>query len=385
MTPFQAATHPDPYGYYQQLRQHSELWFDPGLGLWIASSARAVEAIAAHPDCLVRPPGEPVPCAIAHGSAGQVFGDLMRMNEGERHRCPRRVIAPVLASIGAASIAHSVMRLFDSPGDPFEELNALIFTLPVSVVADLLGFACGQLQEVAERTRDFVACLSPLSDEAQLHAADVAAVRLGDLFNGLLCSEGKERGVLDHIYSQHQSGDWPDRDALIANVIGLLSQTCEASAGLIGNTLVALQQQPGLLQSVRQAPQRAVELVAEVARHDSPVQNTRRFVAARCTVGDRVLAAGDTVLLLLASANRDPWANPDPDSFQLDRPARRTFSFGYARHECPGQQLALSIASHAIQALLRRQPAFSADTLQWRYLPSLNGRIPRFYHQEHTQ
>ena len=38
MTPFQAATHPDPYGYYQQLRQHSELWFDPGLGLWIASA-----------------------------------------------------------------------------------------------------------------------------------------------------------------------------------------------------------------------------------------------------------------------------------------------------------------------------------------------------------
>ena len=385
MTPFQATTHPDPYSYYQQLRQHGELWFDPALGLWIASSARAVEAVAAHPDCRVRPLAEPVPGAIAQGPAGRVFGHLMRMNEGERHRCPRGVIAPVLASTGAASIADSVVRLLDSPHDPFEDLNALIFTLPVSVVASLLGFASSQLQEVAECTRDFVACLSPLSDETQLHAADVAAARLGDMFNGLLSGEGKESVVLDHIYRQHQAGVWPDRDALIANLTGLLSQTCEAGAGLIGNTLVALQQHPGLLQSVQQAPQRAIELVAEVARHDSPVQNTRRFVAARCTVGDRVLEAGDTVLLLLASANRDPWANPDPDSFLLDRPARRTFSFGYARHECPGQQLALLIASHAIQALLRRQPAFSAGALRWRYLPSLNGRIPSFYHQEHAQ
>ena len=385
MTPFEAATHPDPYAYYRQLRQHSELSFDAGPGLWIASSARAVKAIAAHPDCRVRPLAEPVPGAIAQGPAGQVFGHLMRMNEGERHACPRRAIAPVLASIGAASIADSVERVFGSLDDPLDDLNALMFSLPVSVMANLLGFAPGQWHEVAAHTRDFVACLSPLSDSAQLQAADGAAVRLGALFNGLLSDGGQQCAVLQQIYSQHLTGAWPGRDAVIANLTGLLSQTCEASAGLIGNTLVALHKHPGLLQQVLQAPQLAPALVAEVARHDSPVQNTRRFVAARCTIGDCVLEAGDSVVLLLASANRDPWANPDPDSFLLDRPARRTFSFGYARHECPGQQLALSIAAHTFQALLRLQPAFNAEDLLWRYLPSLNGRIPSFYHQELAQ
>ena len=45
MTPFEAATHADPYDYYARLRRHSELVFDADLGLWIASGARVVEAI----------------------------------------------------------------------------------------------------------------------------------------------------------------------------------------------------------------------------------------------------------------------------------------------------------------------------------------------------
>ena len=55
MTPFEAATHTDPYVYYSGLRRHNGLLFDADLRLWIASSAKVVEAILGHPDCRVRP------------------------------------------------------------------------------------------------------------------------------------------------------------------------------------------------------------------------------------------------------------------------------------------------------------------------------------------
>ncbi|WP_449100757.1 cytochrome P450 [Pseudomonas veronii] len=385
MTPFEAATHADPYVYYSGLRRQNGLLFDGDLRLWIASSAKAVEAILGHPDCRVRPLNEPIPPAIAQGVAGMIFGRLMRMNEGPQHLCPRMAIEPALASVETESIADIVSRVVETLDNPVENLDELMFTLPVSVIAALIGLPSSRLQEVARLTRDFVACLSPLSDEIQLGEANSGATRLSQLFSALLSNDDESSRLLSHIWSGCEATAWRDHDALIANMIGLLSQTCEATAGLIGNTLVALHRNPDLIKDMQPTPVLVADLVEEVARYDSPVQNTRRFVAKRCTIGGSVLEAGDTVLVLLASANRDPYANPDPDSLLLKRTQRRTFSFGSGRHECPGQQLALTIASETILAWLHRQPASSARPYRWIYLPSLSGRIPQFYRDRETQ
>ena len=376
MTPFEAAAHAAPYTYYSRLRQKKGLFFDTDLGLWVACEAAAVEAILQHPDCRVRPGHEPVPPAIAHGPAGGVFGKLMRMNEGARHQCPRAVIEPTLMAVPAQNVATLVCSLVGRVEHSAEGFNGLMFSLPVSVLAALMGFQADQLQTVARLTRDFIACLSPLSNASQLRRADVAANRLGQMLNTLLNDQLPKSDFLADICRACTASNWQDQDALIANLIGVLSQTCEAGAGLIGNTLVALQQQPGLLEEVTRTPTQINELVAEVARFDSPVQNTRRFVTRQCTIGDSVLHAGDTVLLLLASANRDPHSNPDPDRFLLRRTHRKIYSFGHARHQCPGQQLALTIAAQSILALLQQPATSLIPQLRWSYLPSLNGRIP---------
>lgn len=366
MTPLEAATHADPYAYYARLRRNEELLFDAELGLWVASRAETVEAVLAHPDCRVRPPHEPVPPAIAQRAAGQVFARLMRMNEGAAHRCPRAIIEPALAALDAQQMAVVVKQLSARMNTPDEWM----FTLPASVVARLLGVPSEHLKTVADLTRDFVACLSPLSSAAQLQNADAGASQLRQMFSGVL----EETGLLALI----RRGDWQDAEVLNANLIGLLSQTCEATAGLIGNTRLLLSRRPDLVEQIQRAPTLVTALVEEVARYDSPVQNTRRFVAGRCTIGRRVVEAGDTILVLLAAANRDPDANPDPDTFQLERAQRRVFSFGSGRHHCPGQTLALTIASHAILAMLQRQPSLFASAIAFSYWPSLNGRIPRF-------
>ncbi|MGK9419677.1 cytochrome P450 [Pseudomonas cedrina] len=385
MTPFEAVTEADPYVYYAGLRQQNGLLFDTPLRLWIASSANAVEAVLRHPDCRVRPLNEPVPAAIAQSAAGRVFGQLMRMNDGARHLCPRMAIEPALAAVDPQGLAGTVSRVVEGLDNPGDNLDQLMFTLPVCVIASLIGVPPRQLREVAKLTRDFVACLSPLSDDFQLGKANGAATRLSQVFSELLNKEAEASCLLSALRNSGESSAWKDPDGLIANLIGLLSQTCEATAGLIGNSLVALQRQPDLLETLRATPLLAAELVAEVARFDPAVQNTRRFVAKRCTVEGRVLEAGDSVLVLLASANRDPAANPDPDRFLLNRPGRRTFGFGSGRHECPGRQLAVTIAAEAILAWLHRQPAASARVYQRRYLPSLNGRIPQFEQDRRTQ
>lgn len=362
MNPISATTHADPYPYYAELRAAGGLTFHPDLKLWVASSARAVCAVLAHADCRVRPAQEPVPKAIAGRMAGKVFGQLMRMNDGERQRCPRSAIEPELAALDLETInALVAARLITADADG---VYKAMFRGPVCVVAALLGFTPAQARVVSKLTADFVACLSPLSDDLQLAAADAAAEQLRGYFIELLAEPASN---LLRAIQQRFAGDG---ETLIANLIGLCSQTFEACAGLIGNTLLALRRQPALRGESIEA------LLGEVQRFDPPVQNTRRFVAAPCEIAGVRVEAGDVILVLLASANRDPALNAQPEQFLVQRENRRSFSFGSGRHECPGQALAMSIAGATVREVLKN--GTDLNRLNWHYKPSLNGRIPIF-------
>lgn len=371
MDPITAATHPDPYPYYASLRAKGGLTFDQQVQSWIASSAEAVCAVLRHADCHVRPPQEPVPKAIAGRPAGQVFGHLMRMNEGERQRCPRSAIAPGLQDIDRQQVRAWVRAGFIEDGAA--GLHHAQFIGPVAVVAALLGFSPADSRLLSALTRDFVACLSPLSDAAQLHAAHRATGQLQVLFRKRIEANDSASAWLTGI-CQGFAGVAPND--LVANLIGLLAQTHEATAGLIGNALLALIRDPALLHRIREEPTLIGPLQAEVQRFDPPVQNTRRFVVARCDILGVSLEPEEAIVVLLASANRDPALNPQPDLLLTDRLNRRSFSFGAGRHECPGQTLAMDIAAASLATILERAP--QPDRLDWRYRPSVNGRIPVF-------
>ncbi|TVT79741.1 cytochrome P450 [Pseudomonas sp. H3(2019)] len=369
MDPIIAATHTDPYPYYASLRADGGLSFHQGLGLWVASSAQTVAAVLAHPDCKVRPTHEPVPNAIAQGYAGKVFGQLMRMNDGERQRCPRSAIQPGLEVIDTDEVGTLVRARLISPFA--DGLHKAMFMGPVCVVAALLGFTPAEGRTLSNLTADFVACLSPLSSPAQLDTAHAAAEQLNGYFKERLSAQDHQSPLLEGIRQRME-----DPDTLRANLIGLLSQTYEATAGLIGNAVLALIRNPPLKAEMQRDPARVKDLLAEVQRHDPSVQNTRRFVSAPCEIDGVSLKPRDVILVLLASANRDPQLNDNPDALILDRPTRRSFTFGTGRHQCPGQTLALSIGSATLAEILTHNGLL--DQLAWDYRPSLNGRIPVF-------
>ena len=159
----------------------------------------------------------------------------------------------------------------------------------------------------------------------------------------------------------------------------MLSQSYEATAGLIGNAIVALARQPTLLGEVRVLTNGWEQLVHEISRYDSPVQNTRRFVVEPTAIGGVDLLPGAVVLLVLAAANRDPHANPDPERLRLERPDRCVFSFSRGAHACPGEAHARTIAATALAALLDASPDDALTGLAWTYKPSTNGRLPVFH------
>ncbi len=378
------ASHINPYPHYQAIREAGALQFDPELGIWIASSAEVVQMILEMESCVVRPPAEKIPSNIAAGKAGEVFGHLVRMNEGRTHQPAKHVLQTTLQSIDFnLSEVHASALLTKLAGDHALQsglhLNRWMVAFPVSVVGHLCGFADAQLAPLVCLMDQFVAALSPLSRVEQIEQAHQAADQLHASFVQLLKdTPAVPTSFLHRLQLEAAQSAWSNNAVIVSNLIGLLSQTYEATAGLIGNSLVSLQARPELREQLVDAPEKLHELIAEVVRFDPSVQNTRRFVTENIDIAGHTLKAGDVVLLLLAAANRDPAFNEHPETFLLERRQRRSFTFSHGRHQCPGQQLAMSITSCALSFVLANSQAAQWQALRWQYRPSLNGRIPLF-------
>jgi cytochrome P450 len=238
--------------------------------------------------------------------------------------------------------------------DAQEQLADFAFHLPVYVLGSLLGIPDAMLHQCALWIGDFVACLAPASSSEQLERGKQAAAQLRDAFGSLLNAQQSQSsaGLLIALARAARQVGREDADSIIANGIGFLSQAYEATAGLIGNTLLALASRAEARSAAVAHPSYLDNAIQETLRYDPPIQNTRRFLAQDGIVAGQEMQAGATILLVLAAANRDPQANPAPAHFDLWRKNRRSFTFGLGAHACPGEALAPIIAKAGVEQLM---------------------------------
>jgi cytochrome P450 len=372
LDPLAAVVHADPYPYYATLVDGPALSRDDRLGLWIAARASTVTEVLTHPGCAVRPLAEPVPAVIAGSPVGTIYGAMVRFNDGARHDSLKQTLSDTLAVLDVAEVRHRSRQLAQTlagelrPHTSRPALVEFIVRLAPSVVATMLGAPAGQLRDVARWTSAFVAATAPGPSAAVVRDGASAAERLTEHGRAWATRDG-------WLATLARDARAHDRDRVVANGLGLLWQAYDATAALIGNTLIALGRLPDV-----PADHAMTRIVAEVARHDAPVQNTRRFLTVDAVLGGERLNRGDVVLVVLAAANRDPAANADPARFDPSRPSPAVFTFGHGPHACPGATLATTIATAGVETLLSLGVAPAALAREVVYRPSLNIRMPRF-------
>lgn len=380
-SPIAAVTHPDPYPYYREMLATRPLHRDPSLGLWVAASAEAVTAVLTSPLVRVRPPAEPVPAALRGSPLAEIFGRLVRMTDGPGHGRMKQVVAGALGTLdgdgvraSAARWARILLERIDAKSPA--GVDEFARSLSAHAIADLLAVPDAAVASVEHRVHQYVIAVAPGADAARLEHGKAAAGHLIETVGAAVA--GARAGLPAALGREAEQAGVADRATVVANAIGFMTQAYEATTGLIGNTLRALAAQPALRASVAVDPTQLPSVIREVLRHDAPVQNTRRFLADDGMIAGQRMAAGDTVLVVLAAANHDAAANPRPERFEVERAGRRTFTFGAGSHACPGETLAVSIARAAVERLLA--DGLDLDALPARpvYHPSGNVRIPLF-------
>lgn len=380
--PIAAVTHPDPYPYYSLLVAERPMAFDSALGCWVATSATACAAALASERCRVRPVAEPVPPALAGLAAGSMWSRWARMTDGPGHLLVKRALAATLADSGSRIEAHAGRAaralLEGSALEGGARIDHFLARLSSHALAPVLGFDEARCFEVAEAVIDLVRGTAPEASPEALARGEVAARELGDRVRGFASrsrpGDGACAAALAHRLERE---GLEDGEVAIANAIALLWQATDATAGWIGNSMVALARHTELRSAVMRDRRLLDPLLAEVLRWDPPVQNTRRFVATAGPVAGAELAAHDTVLVVLAAANRDPRLNADPARFDVSREARRSLTFGHGPHACPGDVAAAAIARAGVNALLDEPNDWDRMAVV-RYRPSRNVRVPEF-------
>ncbi|MFE9189806.1 cytochrome P450 [Micromonospora sp. NPDC007208] len=262
------------------------------------------------------------------GTLAWLRATVSRFSPPERHGERRAVVVAALAPLNPDNLRHDAARLtmdvLDRAGDCFDVIRELARPVPLRALADRLGFA----DPAAAGTAVAVVATAyhPGVDPALTARADRAVAALL-----ALAPQGPP--------------------AVRANLIGLLVQACDATAGLIGAAAHHL-----LPPATPQAPTTAgtADLLAEVLRLDPPVRATRRVTVDGVRLGGQDLPAGSPVLLRFDAANRDPQAFTEPARFQPGRPGAGLLTFGTGERGCPGDRHALALATGVLDVLRER-------------------------------
>ncbi|HFE45306.1 MAG TPA: cytochrome P450 [Nannocystis exedens] len=172
-------------------------------------------------------------------------------------------------------------------------------------------------------------------------------------------------------------------EEVAAMIFLLLLAGHETTVNLIGSGTLALLDNPSQFELLREDPTLAELAVEELLRFTNPVeQASPRYAKEPIELYDRVIRRGEIVVLVLASANRDPEVFNRADELDITRTPNRHLAFGHGVHYCLGAPLARMEGRIAVNALLARFPgvrlAVPRDRIEWRRSTLLRGtkRLP---------
>ncbi|MEV6950339.1 cytochrome P450 [Streptomyces sp. NPDC051183] len=388
----------DPYPAYAALRDKGSVHrvLVPGSGeTWLVLGRDEVRAALTDPR---------LRNDIRHSSSwqddgGHAIGLNMLQTDGAQHARLRTLVAREFTAGRVQALRPRVQQIADAlldglldalpQGGAADLVAEYALPLPLTVICELLGVPAGDQQDfrtwsneivapsspaaagaaVAEMTGYFAALIrrkgsAPAGGPTANPDADPAVDPGADLMGALVAASAREDGL--------------SPEELLGMAFLLLVAGHETTVNLISGGVLNLLRHPDQLAALRADPGLLDGAVEEMLRYEGPVTAAAfRFAAEPVEIGGTLVPAGDSVMLSLAAASRDPRHFPDPDRFDIRRAPRGHLAFGHGVHHCLGAPLARVEGSIALATLLRRLPglalAAAPESLTWRSGTMLRG------------
>ena len=373
------ATLIDPYPAYRKLRETAP-WYEHPDGYTVVSRYDDVMAALSSPAIGYEDdPIAGVASRTGEGSFANNIGSwLLSMND-PRHAALRRLIGPAFLPRKVERLRAGIIERVNGAFDRIEAegaaeaLQDIAFEIPSQVICELMGVSPAERPHLAKLTADVAALLFEASPSQHMIDAGNAAVKDIDAFFEAQVAD-RRRNPGDDLISTMvgvaaASDDVSDYE-LLANVHFMYGAGYEETHCFIASGMFHLLANPALATRLACDGDGGVAVQQELLRYDTPLQATLRMVRENCVVNGHPLEAGQTLQLLLGSANRDENAFRDPDTLNADRPPEpRIASFGGGNHHCAGHPLARMVSMEIFKELTRRPIEIAVPPTEVRWRP----------------
>ncbi len=246
--------------------------------------------------------------------------------------------------------------------------------LPMDVISEMLGVPAAD-RDGLRRQADLV--VHREEGVAGVPPAGLAAAAgMIQYFAGLLAQRRRtpRDDLLGALLAAELEGDRLSDREVIGFLFLMIIAGNETTTKLLGNALYWLGRHPGERDKLRADPTLIPRWVEETLRYDNSTQALARSVTRDLELHGEKLAAGDRVLLLLGSANRDERVFPRADAYDILRDTSASLSFGHGTHFCLGAALARLEARVALEEVQRRLPDWEVDASRLVRVHSINVR-----------
>jgi cytochrome P450 len=369
----------DPYPFYEARRAEGTVVWDDTAQAWLALSYDAAREVLGGSGWNSDPLANPLARAAIDPLSADFLAGSMLFADGARHTRLRTAVRDVFTRSFAANLRAGVeaitAALIDEPevGVPFDFMADIALPLPIAVIGGWLNLQPATARLLRELSPVIIRMLGALADPDEIAAGAAAGAALMAEFLPLAADRRTHPG--DDLLSFIAADPDISLDEVVATAILISVAGHETTANMLGagisTLLTPAEDGSRVLDRIDPADP---ALVTELLRLHGPVQSTVRTATTDHTIAGTRIAAEDTLLVVVAAANRDPAVFDQPDQFRLDRHAAAPLSFGYGAHYCLGAAVAQLELTTAIPKILNRQPVL-AGSVQWRDTAAIRGPL----------
>ncbi|HEU5376497.1 MAG TPA: cytochrome P450 [Ktedonobacteraceae bacterium] len=246
-----------------------------------------------------------------------------------------------------ALVKHNQAEILHDFAYPFVgKMMASILGIPQEDCEQIITWSCDIEQLLVESSHSLEQITQWLPELAELieylrhRSTQQQHYAPGDFFQSLVAAWQQEQQL--------------DRDDVLSNIVFLLLASIAATAQLIGKAFYTLLCHPEQYQLLQAHPHLITPALEELLRFDGPIVYTQRLARTDFELYNQQIKAGQSVLVCLAAANRDPAQFSYPDRLDICRTKKQNLGFGYGIHACLAAYLARTMAEIAISSMLRR-------------------------------
>ncbi len=365
--PFDPRFFENPYPAYRALRERAPVHRRPTREArvwphyWILSRARDVDAALHDWRTFSSARGTLIDTDISLIPPNMFNMDPPRHDELRgilaRALTPTRVAA--LEPGVRASARALVLELSDRPR--FDAATEYAQRLPTLTLCELMDLPTADREQFLRWNLDTLAGADFTSDAA-LRAYD----EMGRYWEGLVAERRQAPGP--DLISRILHDQTPGQELSDAEIVGFCSLLHDASQNttmnMISLAILSLGRYPDERRKLVADPGLIPDAIEEMLRLDSPAQGFHRSLTRPVTLHGQRMEAGDSVVILPGSANRDDRVFPDPDRLDVERRPRQHLAFGQGIHYCIGAPLSRLENRIVFEMLLDAFPDWSVDGSQ---------------------